>query len=205
MVDSEGGVGRPQAHSKSAVRGIARSARRCAGRVPSDVRRPARPRGDRACAARARQPRTCTLTEAFGLESCRMFDAPHRARGARVARRPGFAGAGWSGKLEKLPRSGAREKAGRIRVHPILENSTACTMSNAKNLVPSSDGRRFLWKTFKQQSKSVMICSVSFKLAEMSAYSGGSRRIDVPPACWLCNQTFTESLILAQDERWRRA
>jgi hypothetical protein len=41
-------------------------------------------------------------------------------------------------------------------------------MSNAKNPAASTFSGwvvGFLWKTFKQQSKSVMICSVSFKLA----------------------------------------
>ena len=57
---------------------------------------------------------------------------------------------------------------------PILENSTACTMSNAKNptvlyvidlfrvrIVGAADS---FGKRYKQQSKSVLICSVSFKL-----------------------------------------
>jgi hypothetical protein len=67
---------------------------------------------------------------------------------------------------------------------------------------------RFLWKKIKQQSKSVMICSVSFKLATKVIGSRWLVALDVPfvPARgWMCNQTFTESLILAQDERWRRA
>ena len=38
-----------------------------------------------------------------------------------------------SGKLEKLPWQRHREVKHQER--PILENSTACTMSNAKNLV----------------------------------------------------------------------
>ena len=70
-------------------------------------------------------------------------------------------------RIEKLPCGAARK--GEKWEHPILENSTACTMSNAK--YPSAQlwlGRGFLWKTFKQQSKSVMICSVSFKLAVLS-------------------------------------
>ena len=72
------------------------------------------------------------------------------------------------GRLEQLPWSKAERPMPPVR--PILENSTACTMSNAKNLVRQprlsrARRKRFLWKTFKQQSKSVMICSVSFKLA----------------------------------------
>jgi hypothetical protein len=107
-------------------------------------------------------------------------------------------------RIEKLPCGAALR--GEKQEHPILENSTACTMSNAKNpaIQPFWLGYGFLWKTFKQQSKSVMICSVSFKLVSCSPI----------PVAWHtrcagcshpCNQTFTESLILAQDERWRRA
>jgi hypothetical protein len=82
-------------------------------------------------------------------------------------------------RVEKLPRIDGREVG--FWVRPILENSTACTMSNAKNLVRRLNfsgwepRRRFLWKTFKQQSKSVMICSVSFKLAD-DRLLGGLRR-----------------------------
>ena len=79
-------------------------------------------------------------------------------------------------RLEKLPCGAALR--GEKQEHPILENSTACTMSNAKNpaIQPFWLGFGFLWKTFKQQSKSVMICSVSFKLAVLSPIPVGCRK-----------------------------
>jgi hypothetical protein len=45
----------------------------------------------------------------------------------------GFDKATENGRVEKLPWKASREAEG--QEHPILENSTACTMSNAKNLV----------------------------------------------------------------------
>ena len=77
---------------------------------------------------------------------------------------------------------GVKPFCGGGQERPILENSTACTMSNAKNptvlyvidpfrieIVGAADS---FGKRYKQQSKSVLICSVSFKLVASTSYSG---------------------------------
>ena len=73
---------------------------------------------------------------------------------------------------------------------PILENSTACTMFNAKFITPSGscDPVGFLWKLM-----SVMMSYLLEVKLERLLLGVGVRNF------------FTESLILAQDERWRRA
>ena len=106
------------------------------------------------------------------------------------------------GRLVKLP--GARAKAaflvlvgpgvdairGGSRERPILENSTACTMSNAKNpfgvggwpfsgLVSFSDG--FLWNIdinnkASQSGFTGLVCSCQFQTCAVSTYSGCSVR-----------------------------
>ena len=78
-------------------------------------------------------------------------------------------------RFEKLPRvEAAPVGVVDVRVRPIFENSTACTKSNAKNPAhcPLDDVRDSFGNRLNIQSKSVMICSVSFKLAIACAYSG---------------------------------
>lgn len=74
--------------------------------------------------------------------------------------------------------------SGRCRERPFLENSTACTMSNAKYPWHRLFGwcLGFLWNTFKQTSKSVMICSVGFKLAGSCSIPVHVLALDVPVA-----------------------
>jgi hypothetical protein len=50
-----------------------------------------------------------------------------------------------------------------------------------------------------------MICSVSFKLVAFRPIPGGCGARCHAGLARLVSQTFMESLILAQDERWRRA
>ena len=81
----------------------------------------------------------------------------------------------------------------------VLENSTACTLSNAK-LYPGivgGFGRRWCLGFFEIDGQSTIVrlfCSFSqHQIQQLSPFSGGSVF------------SFTESLIQAQDERWRRA
>jgi hypothetical protein len=88
-------------------------------------------------------------------------------------------------------------------VRPILENSTACTIVNA-NLSPSnrfSGWLGFLWIELNVSGHSFG----QIELVRVGPIPGSSRTPDVSLASVGGVQTFTESLILAQDERWRRA
>lgn len=79
---------------------------------------------------------------------------------------------------------------------PIFENSTACTMFNANFIswLGLRIGLGFLWKLMSVSGFRVggMSYLLEVKLDSPSLRGGGS-------------YFFTESLILAQDERWRRA
>ena len=85
------------------------------------------------------------------------------------------------------------------RKRPYLENSTACQKSTPNVDTPSI---RIMWvdevplgKCFKTLARTQCARS-AIPLTVVPLFRGCDR--DIP-------RTFTESLILAQDERWRRA
>ena len=100
----------------------------------------------------------------------------------------------------------AREGGNGVR--PLLENSTAC-----RKLVPSSNNSRqhpvrgmsirFLWYIEQINYDQLVWTRINHRFAkdDDSVTTYRFRRVTASSS----QHTFTESLILAQDERWRRA
>jgi hypothetical protein len=153
------------------------------------------------CACRLRRPVSARTV------SPRRPDGPVSfAPGSQVRRSPALA--------ELTEHSGGAKQARRSRclellgvslvgdVRPILENSTACTIVNAKlSSACLRVGLRFLWIELNVSRHS----SVRLNSFVWFPIPGAAWTRDVPPVLPVCVHTFTESLILAQDERWRRA
>ena len=117
-------------------------------------------------------------------------------------------------KLEGLPRRVAERRL--VGVRPLLENSTACQKSMPIFILVRGGwlgACRWWWvsgssrtvplvemdDSLRVHSYSQIIVPFGVRSSQMSAPSVGPSGL--PVSCW----SSTESLILAQDERWRRA
>ena len=96
-------------------------------------------------------------------------------------RGPDLADADNAGKVEQVPRSGSPERAVRDGVWLFFENSTGCLISQCQ-VIYTPD-----WQA--------MVCGLLVWIPLATLLLSGQ----------FFNKFLLESLILAQDERWRRA